>query len=81
MISQGKREGIPWSKGEQEKQEDHFLKSLLTLHTAARACTNEAKRFPGWSQPPNLRYDEHCRTSNNHTIDVTSNIHVFASKP
>ena len=29
-----------------------FLGAILTLHSAACACTDETKIFPGWSHPP-----------------------------
>ena len=59
---EGKREGISGGKWKREKGSGSFLRSILTLHTAARARTNETKRFPGWSKPPNLRYTCIIRT-------------------
>ena len=57
-----------WGEGEREKRrnimvkrekgktEELFLRSTVTLHTAARAHTNVTKRFLGWTKPPYSSY-------------------------
>ena len=50
-------------KGKREKARNEISGLDLTRHTVCARATNETKRFPGWTHPPNLRYSSRLTCS------------------